>query len=110
MRLTDLDATLKESHGGEHVLTFQCPVCIATTGHYVRVRLSSQPFHERQPTAADQSGDISNKGVVKVWQMAGQFPDSFSVSPSIHLTLEDKNGNVVGTRCWHGFVTNGEAK
>lgn len=110
MKLTELDASLKESHNGEHVATFQCPVCVSTNGHYVRVRLSPQPFHERDPLPQDQSGDVSRNGKVKVWQMSGVFPATFSIMPSIDLIDVDGKGNKIRTSCWHGFVTNGEAK
>lgn len=78
-------------------------------GHYVRVRLSPQPFHERDPKPEDQSGDVSRNGKVKVWEMSGTFPESFSIAPSIDLIEADDAGNKVRTLCWHGFVTNGEA-
>jgi hypothetical protein len=93
---------MKESKvDGEAVILFDCPKCGGTV-HQVRVVISAEAYHERDPVA----GEHSDKKV-KVWQASGHFPDAFTLVPSVNIVKKDGAGNWI-TDCWHGFITNGE--
>ncbi len=70
MKLVDLNPQLDS----ENVLSFDCP-CGA--GHKIRVPIG----------APNRAGEV--------WSSSGDFPASFSITPSINAG------------CWHGHVTNG---
>lgn len=73
MKLADLDPKL-----AANVLSFDCP-CGA--GHKIRVPIGAQ---------------LPNRSAGEVWQASGEFPASFTITPSIDAG------------CWHGHVTDGE--
>lgn len=54
---------------------------------------------------------LSDKRTTKVWQATGEFPDSFTLTPSIHVhdTLASVEGGESKTH-YHGHLSNGEAK
>jgi hypothetical protein len=43
-----------------------------------------------------------------VWQASGSFPETLTLAPSVDVIEADAQGNKIRTRCWHGFITNGE--
>lgn len=65
MRLSELNPKLSDGN----ILRFDCP---CGQGHSVRVPLG-----------------------VSHWSSSGEFPEKFSVSPSINVG------------CWHGWITDG---
>lgn len=101
MKMSDLIPGLEGSLD-DGAIWFQCPFprCQATTQHRIRLAVSSQPAHERDP----QKGEVPGKnGKVKVWQASGDWPDGLTLSPSVNIV--DDNG---ATLCWHGTIANGE--
>ena len=101
-KLSDLDPRMKSSWvDGEAVIYFDCPVC--RDRHQVRVVVSEQPYHERDPVAPHEHTERK----VKVWQASGHFPDAFTLTPSVNIVKKDEAGTEV-TDCWHGHITNGE--
>lgn len=104
MRLADLDSRLVGSLQDGR-LYFDCPfpACQAKGPHRVVVTVSAAPYHERDPRTNEAQFADRKSGKVKVWQAAGEYPQTVTLSPSVHLV--DDNGQ---TTCWHGFITNGE--
>jgi hypothetical protein len=104
VRLTELDPKLVGSLE-DGVVTFDCPfpACQAKGPHRVRVPVSSAPFHKRDPRPGEHGS--KNDGKVRVWQASGSFPDSLTLVPSINIVDDDDK-----TICWHGHITNGEAR
>jgi hypothetical protein len=97
-RLADLEPGISGTVA-DGIIFFDCPVCEGAAAHRVGVLISAQPFHERPR----KEGEL-----YKVWQASGAFPDSLTLSPSIDLVEVDENGNKIRTRCWHGFIQNGD--
>ena len=108
MKLADLNPRLKGSLA-DGVVIFDCPH--PGCDHQVRVCVSAGPYHERPKTADEMKfftpGDPSFELTVKIWQASGEFPDTLTLTPSIDIVEKDEKGKVIGTRCWHGHVTNG---
>lgn len=102
-RLTALDAKLIGSVADGY-LSFDCPH--PGCGHGLRVPISAAPFHEREPRGEHDYPRAKN-GKVKVWQATGEFPETLSLQPSVHIAETDDQGNVIRTICWHGHVTDG---
>lgn len=89
VKLSDLNPRLKGSLA-DGVVIFDCPH--PGCDHQVRVCVSAGPSFEL---------------TVKIWQASGEFPDTLTLTPSIDIVEKDEKGKVIGTRCWHGHVTNG---
>lgn len=76
-------------------LVFTCPA----DGCMLRVPFTRGPaFELRDHTGGDEP--------VHIWQATGEFPDTLSLSPSVHVKDGPKDAQ---TTHWHGRITNGEA-
>lgn len=107
MKLRDLNPELTGTLDAGAVW-HDCPVCKGDDAHSVRTPVTRQPFHEESytPLAHWKNGTERKR---KFWQATGEFPDTLTLSPSINIVEVDPDtGAVIRTRCWHGFISNGE--
>ena len=107
MKLAELEPELVGTVA-DGLLSFDCPHPSCNRGHRVRVSISAAAFHERP--ARSQAEMAGRTGKVKVWQATGVFPDSLTLSPSIDIIEANEKGEKIRTLCWHGFITNGDAR
>lgn len=108
MRLSELDPELTGTLE-DGAVWHDCPVCKGGASHRVRTPVTRQPFHEvsYDPPQFWKNGTERKR---KFWQASGEFPDTLSLQPSINIVeVNEETGAVIATRCWHGFITNGEA-
>lgn len=106
VRLTELHAELV-GMVAEGMLLLDCP--FPTCTHSLRIPISAEAFHEREPRSNSDYPRGKN-GKVKVWQASGEFPETLTVTPSIHIAETDDQGNVIRTICWHGWIREGNAE
>lgn len=79
--------TIAEAQG----IVFQCPVCKTTNGHYINVT-----FRDRG--VPDHLGSHNRENKPSRWAVSGTSFEDLTLHPSVDVG------------CWHGWVTNGEAK
>lgn len=72
--------------------------------------LLSVAFHRGEPF--EFKARIDDKTTTKVWKATGEFPDSFTLEPSVHVHAYDLVGitNGEAKTHWHGHVWSGEPK
>jgi hypothetical protein len=72
-------------------LTFLCPTC----GTHRICTFFANPLDEGSPAAEKH-----------LWRREGEDFDTLTLSPSVHLLLEDGDGKKESH--WHGFIQRGE--
>jgi hypothetical protein len=96
MRLSDLDPQLVGTLEGGR-LHFTCP--FPGHRHGIVIYVHREPYGEKVPDPA-----LCGCGEPhRFWQAIGEFPDTLTLVPSI-------NADSPEYRCWHGFITNGDAQ
>lgn len=84
------DVRCGDPKGDAHGVTFQCPQCASTSGHYVICWFSGVP-----PEIAPKPGR---------WNPAGKTLDDLTFVPPGAVSVKLNGG------CnWHGFVRDGDA-
>lgn len=85
-----------KSLGEAQGIRFLCPACYEKNNGRVGTHAIDVTFADRG--VPDDSGSHNRDGKPSRWQVSGAGFDNLTLQPSIDCG------------CWHGFVTNGEAK
>lgn len=89
----DPEASIERSPDGYSMLAFSCPV----DGCYVCIAI----------TWGDVAAAEKARGRGPVWKASGEFPDTLTLEPSVHIQTSE-NGKRVSH--WHGWLRDGVAE